>query len=76
MTETETGIRIFVSYRRADTEAMATRVAGKLSKAFGDEVFRDVRTIKPGMRWRRHSRSAKAALWCIRSMKIPIRCAM
>ena len=45
--------KIFVSYRRVDTEALAERLYEGLSLQFGaSNVFLDVPDIEPGQRWR------------------------
>lgn len=43
---------IFVSYRRADTAGHAGRLADQLKSQFGDQVFLDVDSIKPGANFR------------------------
>ena len=57
-TETEspselgTPLRIFINYRRDDTVGWALLLHDRLAAEFGeDNVFLDVRTLKPGMRW-------------------------
>lgn len=45
--------RIFISYRRSDSIAIAGRIHDKLETAFGDEnVFKDVDDIPPGVDFR------------------------
>jgi hypothetical protein len=45
--------RIFINYRRDDTSANAGRLYEWLAERYGeDQVFMDVDTIEPGMRWR------------------------
>ena len=41
-------VGIFVSYRRADTAGHAGRLVDQLKARFGDQVFFDVDSIKPG----------------------------
>jgi len=41
-------VGIFVSYRRADTAGYAGRVVDQLKSRFGDHIFFDVESIKPG----------------------------
>ena len=41
-------VGIFVSYRRADTAGNAGRLVDQLKSRFGDQVFFDVDSIKPG----------------------------
>ena len=41
-------VGIFVSYRRADSAGYAGRLVDKLKSAFGDQVFFDVDSIRPG----------------------------
>lgn len=44
--------RVFISYRRADTEFLAQRLHRSLSAAFSkDSVFLDSQAIKPGTDW-------------------------
>jgi hypothetical protein len=44
--------RIFISYRREDTSASASRIYEWLSERYGDDqVFMDVDTIEPGLDW-------------------------
>lgn len=43
--------RIFISYRRDDTEMAAGRLAGDLRNHFGDVVFRDKESIPVGADW-------------------------
>jgi hypothetical protein len=45
--------KIFLSYRRADTQAIAERVYERLSEYFGaSNIFLDRPDIEPGQRWR------------------------
>ncbi|MCW5634621.1 MAG: toll/interleukin-1 receptor domain-containing protein [Rubrivivax sp.] len=45
--------RLFISYRRADADADAGRMADRLAEAFGlDNVFRDHEALQVGMPWR------------------------
>ena len=47
--------RIFVSYRRADSEYAAGALGRELRRFFGDEhVFRDKEDITGGVSWRQH----------------------
>jgi len=41
-------VGIFISYRRADTAGHAGRLVDQLKSRFGDQVFFDVDSIKPG----------------------------
>jgi TIR domain len=41
-------VAIFVSYRRADSAGYAGRLVDKLKSEFGDQVFFDVDSIRPG----------------------------
>jgi hypothetical protein len=41
-------VGIFVSYRRADSAGYAGRLVDQLKSRFGDQVFFDVESIKPG----------------------------
>jgi hypothetical protein len=44
--------RIFISYRREDTSASASRIYEWLAERYGDDqVFMDVDTIEPGLDW-------------------------
>jgi hypothetical protein len=44
--------RIFINYRRGDTQTYANTLYDWLSEHYGDEnVFKDVETIEPGLRW-------------------------
>ncbi|MBZ0300535.1 MAG: TIR domain-containing protein [Anaerolineae bacterium] len=53
--------RIFISYRRSDTEAYAGRIYDSLVSAFGsDAIFKDVYDIRPGRDFRGELRSAVA----------------
>jgi len=45
-------VGIFVSYRRADTAGHAGRLVDQLKSRFGDQVFFDVDSIKPGANFR------------------------
>jgi TIR domain len=53
MTELPSDIRIFVSYRRADTMKAAGRIYADLLRHFGgkEHVFQDVADIEPGVPW-------------------------
>ena len=42
-------VGIFISYRRADTAGYAGRIVDQLKSRFGDQVFFDVDSIKPGL---------------------------
>lgn len=51
--------RIFISYRRSDSEVFAGRIYDRLAEAFGSEsVFMDVEGIQPGTNWRGKLRQA------------------
>lgn len=51
--------RIFISYRRSDTRAIAGRLHDRLEMAFGDEnIFKDVDDITPGADFRDVLRAA------------------
>ena len=51
--------RVFISYRRADTLAVAGRVDDRLCGLFGRaNVFRDVDTVPPGVDFRQHVNDA------------------
>lgn len=53
--------RVFVSYRRADAEAEAGRIADRLRVEFGDdEVFFDTASLEGGDLWRERIRQALA----------------
>ncbi len=41
-------VAIFVSYRRADSAGYAGRLVDKLKAQFGNQVFFDVDSIRPG----------------------------
>ncbi len=44
--------RIFINYRRSDTQTYANTLYDWLSEHYGDDnVFKDVETIEPGLRW-------------------------
>jgi hypothetical protein len=44
--------RIFINYRRSDTQAYANSLYDWLAEHYGDDnVFKDVDTIEPGLRW-------------------------
>jgi hypothetical protein len=45
-------VGIFVSYRRADSAGYAGRLVDKLKAQFGDQVFFDVDSIRPGANFR------------------------
>ena len=45
-------VGIFVSYRRADSAGYAGRLVDKLKSQFGDQVFFDVDSIRPGANFR------------------------
>ncbi|MBX3667302.1 MAG: toll/interleukin-1 receptor domain-containing protein [Rhodocyclaceae bacterium] len=48
------GVRVFISYRRQDTAAVAGRLYDHLARAFGpDKVFRDIYRIAPGAEFAR-----------------------
>ena len=52
MSATETPLRIFISYRRDDSQGFAGRIYDRLSGRFGaDSVFRDINDIEPGRPW-------------------------
>jgi hypothetical protein len=45
-------LRVFINYRRDDTVGWALLLHDRLAARFGaDNVFLDLRTLKPGMRW-------------------------
>ena len=51
--------RLFLSYRRADSRAIAGRIYDRLVHEYGkDNVFMDVDTIPPGVDFRKHIRTA------------------
>jgi hypothetical protein len=51
--------RIFISYRRSDTRAIAGRLHDRLEMAFGDDnIFKDVDDITPGADFRHVLRAA------------------
>ena len=53
--------RIFISYRRSDSDAIAGRIRDRLALQFGDgSVFMDIDNIPPGVDFRTHIRSALA----------------
>jgi hypothetical protein len=44
--------RIFINYRRGDSQTYANTLYDWLSEHYGDDnVFKDVETIEPGLRW-------------------------
>src|SRR5688572_29653901 len=45
-------VGIFVSYRRADSAGYAGRLVDNLKSQFGDQVFFDVDSIRPGANFR------------------------
>ncbi len=45
-------VGIFISYRRADTAGHAGRLVDQLKSRFGDQIFFDVDSIKPGANFR------------------------
>lgn len=50
--------RIFISYRRADSEAVVGRIQERLARAFGGKnVFQDVEDIPPGVDFRQYLNS-------------------
>ena len=58
--------RIFVSYRRDDTEGEAGRLADRLIARFGaDSVFYDRESLRPGDPWRRRIDAALAGCECM-----------
>ena len=57
--ETAPGARVFLSYRRADTSAVAARVAERLIRELGESrVFLDVRAMEAGRNFRLQLRDA------------------
>jgi hypothetical protein len=46
--------KIFISYRRQDTEDQAGRLSASLGRHFGEHVFRDKDSIPGGVKWREH----------------------
>lgn len=52
--------RIFISYRRADSQTICGRIYDRLKAAFGgaQNVFKDVESIPPGVDFREHIRRA------------------
>jgi len=51
--------KIFISYRRSDSDAIAGRIRDRLALQFGeDSVFMDIDNIPPGVDFRTHIRSA------------------
>lgn len=52
--------RIFISYRRADSQTICGRMYDRLKAAFGgaQNVFKDVESIPPGVDFREHIRHA------------------
>ena len=53
--------KIFISYRRSDSDAIAGRIRDRLALQFGDgSVFMDIDNIPPGVDFRTHIRSALA----------------
>ncbi len=54
--------RIFISYRRADSETITGRIYERLVQAFGRrQVFRDLYTIPPGTNFRRTMTAAASS---------------
>src|SRR5688572_17981555 len=54
--------RVFVSYRRSDSEEIAGRICDRLVKEFGkDNVFRDIDSLPVGVDFRVHLREALGA---------------
>src|SRR5690606_2945867 len=54
--------RIFISYRRADSQTICGRIYDRLKAAFGgaQNVFKDVESSPPGVDFRERSRRAVA----------------
>jgi hypothetical protein len=51
--------KIFISYRRSDSEWAAGRLREALARHFGEEqIFRDKESIRPGVAWREEIQSA------------------
>jgi uncharacterized protein YigE (DUF2233 family) len=50
--------KIVISYRREDTAAITGRIYDRLRSCFGDDVFRDLEDIPPGIDFRTHIREA------------------
>jgi hypothetical protein len=45
---------VFISYRRSDSAGWSAKLSNHLRLRFGDDiVFRDVDSLRPGVRWRR-----------------------
>jgi len=58
-TKSGTVPRLFLSYRRADSRAIAGRIYDRLVHEYGkDNIFMDVDTIPPGVDFREHIRTA------------------
>jgi YVTN family beta-propeller protein len=52
MSATGTPFRVFISYRRDDSQGLAGRIYDRLCRHFGEEgVFRDINDIEPGRPW-------------------------
>lgn len=55
-------IKVFLSYRRADTQHVAGRVADKVGEMFG--LFMDIDTIPPGVDFTAYVRRAVGGCTC------------
>ena len=52
MSAADPGLRIFIAYRRDDSQGFAGRIYDRLAQHFGpDAVFRDINDIEPGRPW-------------------------
>jgi hypothetical protein len=57
-------MKVFINYRREDTEAYARLLYDRLSKALGrDAVYLDVANPTPGVRYLEHIKSTAATSW-------------
>ncbi len=46
-------MKLFINYRREDTDDLAGRIHDRLSSEFGTEnIFKDVDSIRPGQNWK------------------------
>lgn len=59
---TPADVRVFINYRHDDTEGEALLIYERLAARFGeDNVFLDVKSLKPGMKWLEEIKAHAAA---------------
>jgi len=56
---------VFISYRRSDTGALASRIYNELQREFGrDSIFMDVDQISGGVSWRKRLEGLRFYQYC------------